>query len=48
MLMEKEVLKNQDTAITRVFGNLVKTMVLTNDLSLYALAGLELNSSITK
>ena len=32
--------KNQDTAITRVFGNLVKNYGLTNDLSLYALAGL--------
>ena len=36
----KNTLKGQDTAITRVFGNLVKNYGLTNDFSLYALAGL--------
>ena len=36
----KNAVKNQDTSITRVFGNLVKDYGLTTDLSLYALAGL--------
>ncbi|MCT7496092.1 OmpA family protein [Aliarcobacter cryaerophilus] len=36
----KRDLKGHDTAITRVFGNLVKNYGLTNDFSLYALAGL--------
>jgi OmpA-OmpF porin, OOP family len=36
----KKSLKGHDTAITRVFGNLVKNYGLTNDFSLYALAGL--------
>ncbi len=36
----KRELKGKDTAITRVFGNLVKNYNLTNDFSLYALAGL--------
>mgnify|MGYP000113689708 FL=1 len=36
----KNAVRNQDTSITRVFGNLVKDYGLTTDLSLYALAGL--------
>lgn len=36
----KNSVRNQDTSITRVFGNLVKDYGLTTDLSLYALAGL--------
>ncbi|AXK49352.1 flagellar motor protein MotB [Aliarcobacter trophiarum LMG 25534] len=36
----KNSVRNQDTSITRVFGNFVKDYGLTNDLSLYALAGL--------
>ncbi|NLN13651.1 MAG: OmpA family protein, partial [Arcobacter skirrowii] len=36
----KNSVRNQDTSITRVLGNLVKDYGLTTDLSLYALAGL--------
>ena len=36
----KKALRNQDTAITRVFANVIKDYSLTSDLSLYALAGL--------
>lgn len=36
----KNSVRNQDTSITRVFGNIIKDYGLTTDLSLYALAGL--------
>src|SRR5574344_2481593 len=39
-LERNNAVRNQDTSITRVFGNLVKDYGLTTDLSLYALAGL--------